>query len=93
VTIFIIITSNEKAASMKVRLKQRFNQEVQTHYNFIDRQQGFVQAPTADGATVKVPFMTMSVGVVSPNEQSFADIREITELAAEARRQDSATGG
>ena len=90
---FIIITSNEKAASMKVRLKQRFNQEVQTHYNFIDRQQGFVQAPTADGATVKVPFMTMSVGVVSPNEQSFADIREITELAAEARRQDSATGG
>ena len=90
---FIIITSNEKAASMKIRLKQRFNQEVQTHYNFIDRQQGFVQAPTADGATVKVPFMTMSVGVVSPNEQSFADIREITELAAEARRQDSATGG
>ncbi len=90
---FIIITKNDKAASIRDRLKQRFDQEVQTHYNFIDRQQGFVQAPTADGATVKVPFMTMSVGVVSPNEQSFADIREITELAAEARRQDSATGG
>jgi len=90
---FIIITANEKAASMKARLKQRFDLEVQTHYNFMDRQQGFVQAPAADGATVKVPFMTMSVGVVSPNEQSFADIREITELAAEARRQDSATGG
>jgi PleD family two-component response regulator len=90
---FIIITKNEKAASMRNRLKQRFDQEVQTHYNFIDRQQGFVQAPVADGAIVKVPFMTMSVGVVSPNEQSFADIREITELAAEARRQDSATGG
>ncbi len=90
---FIIITRNEKAASMKERLKQRFDQEVQTHYNFIDRQQGFVQAPAPDGTTIKVPFMTMSVGVVSPNEQSFADIREITEMAAEARRQDSATGG
>ncbi len=37
--------------------------------------------------------MNMSVGVVSPSVHSFADIREITELAAEARRQDAATGG
>jgi len=90
---FIIITTDEKASAIKERLKQRFDQEVQTHYNFMDRQQGFVQAPSGDGSTVKVPFMTMSVGLVSPSEQSFADIREITELAAEARRQDSATGG
>jgi GGDEF domain-containing protein len=90
---FIIITTEEKASAIRARLKERFDQEVQTHYNFMDRQQGFVQAPTADGSTVKVPFMTMSVGVVSPSVQSFADIREITELAAEARRQDTATGG
>ena len=50
-----------------------------------------MQAPKTDGGTEKVPFMTMSVGVVSPSQQSFADIREITELAAEARRQDSQT--
>jgi diguanylate cyclase (GGDEF)-like protein len=90
---FIIITTEAKADAIKARLKERFDQEVQTHYNFIDRQQGFVNAPAADGTTVKVPFMTMSVGVVSPSAHSFADIREITELAAEARRQDAATGG
>jgi PleD family two-component response regulator len=90
---FIIITREEKAESIKARLKDRFDTEVQTHYNFMDRQQGFVQAPTADGTTVKVSFMTMSVGIVSPSAHSFADIREITELAAEARRQDTATGG
>jgi PleD family two-component response regulator len=90
---FIIITNEGKAAAIKARLKERFAQEVQTHYNFMDRQQGFMQAPASDGTTVKVSFMTMSVGVVSPSEHSFADIREITELAAEARRQDSATGG
>jgi diguanylate cyclase (GGDEF)-like protein len=90
---FIIITNESKADSIKTRLKERFDQEVQTHYNFMDRQQGFVNAPAADGTTVKVPFMTMSVGVVSPSAHSFADIREITELAAEARRQDAATGG
>jgi len=90
---FIIITSEEKSASIKARIKQRFNAEVQSHYNFMDRQQGFMQAPAADGTTSNVPFMTMSVGVVSPSTHSFADIREITELAAEARRQDSAAGG
>jgi diguanylate cyclase (GGDEF)-like protein len=90
---FVIITNEAKADVIKTRLKERFDQEVQTHYNFMDRQQGFVNAPAADGTTVKVPFMTMSVGVVSPSVHSFADIREITELAAEARRQDAATGG
>ncbi len=90
---FIIITTEEKASAIKSRLKDRFDREVQTHYNFIDRQQGFMQSPAANGATAKVPFMTMSVGVVSPNKYSFADIREITELSAEARRQDAAAGG
>ena len=90
---FIIITSEDKASAIKTRLKERFDKEVQTHYNFIDRQQGFVQAPSPDGSTVKVPFMTLSVGVVSPSVNSFADIREITEMAAEARRQDNGAGG
>ncbi|HKG53248.1 MAG TPA: response regulator [Anaerolineales bacterium] len=90
---FIVITKEDKAEAMKARLKERFDNEVLTHYNFMDRQQGFVQAPAADGTTVKVPFMTMSVGIVSPSSNSFADIREITELAAEARRQDTASGG
>jgi hypothetical protein len=60
-----------------------------THYNFTDRQQGYMTAPKTNGAVEKVPFMTLSVGIISPRDQSFADIREITELAAEARRQDS----
>ncbi|MCI0611330.1 MAG: response regulator [Anaerolineae bacterium] len=90
---FIIITTEEKAEAIKTRLKERFDQEVQTHYNFIDRQQGFIQSPSPDGTTVKVSFMNMLIGVVSPSQYSFADIREITELSAEARRQDTAAGG
>jgi diguanylate cyclase (GGDEF)-like protein len=87
---YVIITSNEVADGLKQHLKERFADEVQTHYNFIDRQQGFIQAPRPGGEVVKVPFMTLSIGVVSPSRQSFSDIREITELAADARRQDSA---
>jgi diguanylate cyclase (GGDEF)-like protein len=87
---FIVITTNEAAPAIRQRLKERFAAEVQSHYNFIDRQQGFIQAPKPDGGVEKVGFMTLSAGLVSPTSHSFADIREITELAAEARRQDSA---
>ncbi len=87
---FIIISTNDAAPRIRRRLKERFAGEVLSHYNFIDRQQGFIQVPKADGSAEKVSFMTFSVGVVSPAQTSFADIREITELAAEARRQDAA---
>jgi GGDEF domain-containing protein len=88
---FIIITTNDAAPKIRQRLKERFANEVQSHYNFIDRQQGFIQAPKAEGGVEKVGFMYFSAGLVSPSLQSFADIREITELAADARRQDTAT--
>jgi PleD family two-component response regulator len=90
---FIIITTEEKAAIIKARLKERFDNEVLTHYNFMDRQQGFIQSPAPGETMVKAPFMTMAVGVILSSQHSFADIREITELSAEARRQDAAAGG
>jgi DNA-binding response OmpR family regulator len=87
---FIAITTNEAAPLIRQKLKDRFASEVQSHYNFIDRQQGFIQAPKTDGGMEKVGFMTISAGLVSPATHSFSDIREITELSAEARRQDAA---
>jgi GGDEF domain-containing protein len=34
----------------------------------------------------KTPLMDIAIGTVSPSQHQFADIREITELASEARR-------
>ncbi len=87
---FIIITKYESVNAIRERVKARFTDEVQTHYNFMDRQQGFIQVPKPEGGVGQVPFMTLAVGMVSPTQQSFSDIREITELAAEARRLDAA---
>ncbi len=86
---FIIITTEEAAPAIRQRLKERFAEEVQTHYNFMDRQQGFIVVTQSGGEAVKVPLMDVSVGIVTPSQHTFADIREITELAAEARRQDT----
>jgi diguanylate cyclase (GGDEF)-like protein len=87
---FIVITKYESVETIRARIKTRFAEEVQTHYNFMDRQQGFIQVPKAEGGTTQVPFMSLAIGMVSPTQQSFSDIREITELAAEARRLDAA---
>lgn len=86
---FVIIAGEESADKLRGRLKERFAEEVQTHYNFMDRQQGFIMAANAEGQPEKTPLMSLSIGVVTPTQQDFADIREITELAAEVRRQDA----
>lgn len=85
---FMVITEEENAIGIRHRLTTRFNEEVLTYYSFKDRQQGYIQISGDTVPEVKSPLMDLSVGVVSPNEYQFADIREITELAAEARRLD-----
>ena len=87
---FVIITTPEAAPAIRDAVKARFKERVLTHYNFIDRERGYIETVTEDGQTVHTPLMSMAAGIVSPQEHVFADIREITELAAEARRRDAA---
>lgn len=83
---FILITSQETAEEIRQRLKSRFAEEVLSHYNFLDRQRGFIETTDEGGEPEKAGLMTLAAGLVSPAAYDFADIREITELAAEARR-------
>ena len=84
---FIVITSEPSAPAIQESLKSRFSEEVLTHYNFMDRQQGFILGTNEAGEQVKSSLMSLAIGAVSPSQHQFADIREITELAAEARRE------
>ncbi len=81
---FVIITMSDNVLAMVDKLRQRFNEEVMSHYNFMDREQGGI---TLNDGTL-APLMHLSIGVVSSRTQRFADIREITEMAAELRRLD-----
>lgn len=85
---FIMITHAEDTSGVIDRIKTRFEAEIKQHYSFIDRERGYVIVQD-EGQERQVPLMTISTGSVSARVQTFADIREITELAAEDRR----TGG
>ncbi len=89
---FIVITQTANAEKIRDRLKARFKEEVLTHYSFMDREQGYIVVKANDGSDVHVPLMRLAVGIISAETRGFgfSDIREITELAAEARRADAA---
>ncbi len=82
---FVVVTYTDKVDGLVTRLVTRFSEDVQQHYSFIDRERGFMMKEED-----KIPLMTLSVGKVSNATRQFADIREITELAAENRRRGGA---
>jgi len=84
---FIVITTEAAAETIARQLKVRFAEEVLSHYSFMDREVGYIVTNNGDGSQVRHPLMTLAIGIVSPAQHQFADIREITEMAAEARRQ------
>jgi len=83
---FLIITAPEVSAQLKTRLAQRFQEEVATFYNFKDRERGYIEIVSSDGKAQQAPLMTLAVGRIQHDTVPFSDIREITEVAAEARR-------
>lgn len=84
---FIIITRRELVDPLRVEIIQRFNENVGTHYDFMTRMQGYLVIKDDDGKEGQVPLMTLQVGALTIENGPFTDIREITEAAAEARRQ------
>jgi len=82
---FIIISAPDAAQRIQSRLKERFDEEVEAFYNFKDRERGYVEVVSADGKRRQGQLMSLAVGLVNHDAAPFADIREITEVAAEAR--------
>ena len=86
---FLLITTEETSQEIQQRLKARFDDEVLTHYSFMDRERGYLLSPEAADKPAEIPFMTLAIGMVLSSQHQFGDIREITELAAEARRREA----
>lgn len=84
---FIIITRKELVDPLRAEIAQRFDENVGTHYDFMTRMQGYLVIKDDDGEEEHVPLMTLQIGALTIEDGPFTDIREITEAAAEMRRQ------
>lgn len=83
---FIIITTPERETTLRDRIASRFNSEVRSFYNFKDRERGHLLVKEDTGREKKVALMSVAVGLVRGEPGRFSDIREITEVASDARR-------
>jgi diguanylate cyclase (GGDEF)-like protein len=83
---FVIISTPEVAGEIRTQLKERFDAEVESFYSFKDRELGYIEVGSGEGEARQVQLMSLAVGLVHHDTAPFADIREITEVAAEARR-------
>jgi PleD family two-component response regulator len=86
---FVLITKENTAESVRNNLVERFNKDILTYYNFTDRDQGYILLEKKEG-NEQYGLMKLSIGMVSPSQYHFSDIREITEIAAEERKKVSA---
>ncbi|MFP4344715.1 MAG: response regulator [Anaerolineales bacterium] len=83
---FIVITAKELVDPMTAELKKRFEENVGTHYDFMTRMQGYLVVKDDEGNEQQVPLMRLQIGKLTVDDGPFTDIREVTEVAAEARR-------
>lgn len=83
---FMIITDVSHAEEVKNYITERFKNEVGTFYSFRDRERGYIQLKDSAGNERHIPLMSLAVGIVNAQTAHFADIREITEIAAVERR-------
>jgi DNA-binding response OmpR family regulator len=84
---FIIVTQSGTAGKICREIASRFEKEVQVFYPFQAKREGKVVYTDGKGNQREAPFMNISVAALHGREGPFADIREITEVAAEIRRQ------
>jgi len=83
---FIVITDKGLAATLAEDLSRHFDAEVGSHYDWQTRQRGHLLVRDDEGNETKVDLMSLSISVVTADDGPFADIREIIQAAAEARR-------
>jgi PleD family two-component response regulator len=58
---FVILTGALDPAALAEQLRARFNEDVQAHYAFMDREQGYLLLRGAGAQMMRAPLMTMEV--------------------------------
>ena len=84
---FIVITNRDLVERMALTLEEKFAAEVGPHYDWQTRDRGYLVVRDDTGKETRAELMHLSIGVVTSDDGPFADIREITEAAASARRE------
>ena len=90
---FVIITSPDRMDALCRDLSQRFDHESRQLYTEEDLRRGGLIALDRQGQERTYPFVTLSIGVVTNQHRSIANIEEVSRIAAEVKRKAKETAG
>ncbi len=84
---FIIITTNDKDDIICSGIIDAFSRIIPLYYNREDRNRGLIELENRRGQIEKFPIMTMSIAVVTSNEQRRLEhMAQISDIAAELKK-------
>jgi|SRR5579859_3996302 len=83
---FLIATLPDRVKSLSEAAIVRFDRDIPLLYSYQDRKAGYMTVQDAAGGQRHVPLMSLSVGIITQAQGPFTDIRELSEVAAEAKQ-------
>ena len=82
---FVVLAPGARAEELAKEIISRFDASVPALYDAEDRTRGWVEAPDRRGRTRRVPFVTVSIGIVPLIRERFAGATEVARAAAEMK--------
>jgi diguanylate cyclase (GGDEF)-like protein len=82
---FVVLAPRDQAEQLAREIITRFDATIPSLYDPEDRARGWVEAPDRRGRTRRVPFVTVSIGVVPLQPERFAGATEVARAAAEMK--------
>lgn len=82
---FVVLAPAPLAEQLAKEIIRRFDTSAPALYDDEDRVRGWVEAPDRRGRTRRVPFVTISIGIVPLIPDRFVDATEVARAAAEMK--------
>ena len=82
---FVVLAPGARAEGLAREIIRRFDASIPALYDADDRARGWVEAPDRRGRTRRVPFVTVSIGIVPLTPERFTSSTEVARAAAEMK--------
>ena len=82
---FVVVTSPQKAEFICRKIVSNFDAASPTFYNEEDRKRGYLMGLDRQGKRVKIPLVTVSIGIVTNESRRISHVAEVGEIGAELK--------
>ncbi|MFC1666905.1 response regulator [Candidatus Omnitrophota bacterium] len=83
---FVVITMPDKTIELCKSIIGKFESTVPKLYNKKDREKGYIIGKDRQGKTKKIPFISVSIGIVNNEKREIKHVGEVGEIGAELKQ-------